>query len=158
MVNLPIELTEVMAPLFVSVPFEHSMPDLLPHSTAGIEALKLAEAIDPLLPSDELRAGLWLYVDELDRSHRVSQSIESHAGAYWHGIMHRREGDFSNAKYWFRRSGSMDLRIDGFDAIRFVDRVAAARGHDLSDLLELQRSEWSAMFSRCAELALEGRS
>jgi hypothetical protein len=48
-------------------------------------------------------AGLWLLAGELDRSHTLSQSIETAVGAYWHGIMHRREGDFWNSKYWFRR-------------------------------------------------------
>src|SRR5207302_2029669 len=50
-------------------------------------------------------AGLWLYHDFLDESHQRSQSISSAEGSYWHGIMHRREPDFSNAAYWFRRVG-----------------------------------------------------
>ena len=50
-------------------------------------------------------AGLWLRHDFLDESHHVSQSIENPSGSYWHGIMHRREGDFENAKYWFRHVG-----------------------------------------------------
>ena len=50
-------------------------------------------------------AGLWLLAGELDRSHELSQGIESATGSYWHGIMHRREGDFWNSKYWFRRVG-----------------------------------------------------
>ncbi len=49
-------------------------------------------------------AGLWLYHGFLDESHALSQGIPSAAGSYWHGIMHRREGDFSNAKYWFRQA------------------------------------------------------
>jgi hypothetical protein len=50
-------------------------------------------------------AGLWLMHDFLDESHKISQSIEDPNGSYWHAILHRREGDFSNAKYWFRRVG-----------------------------------------------------
>src|SRR5437868_2895832 len=41
-------------------------------------------------------AGLWLYHDYLDESHRISQEIETQTGSYWHGLMHRREPDFSN--------------------------------------------------------------
>ncbi len=48
-------------------------------------------------------AGLWLLHDFLDESHAISQQIPTSTGSYWHAIMHRREGDFSNAKYWFRR-------------------------------------------------------
>lgn len=52
-----------------------------------------------------LEAALWLLAGELDRSHTLSQSFENSDGSYWHGIMHRREGDFWNSKYWFRRVG-----------------------------------------------------
>lgn len=51
-------------------------------------------------------AALWLLAGELERSHEVSQTIETDEGSYWHGIMHRREGDFWNAKYWFRKVGN----------------------------------------------------
>lgn len=49
-------------------------------------------------------AGLWLLAGELDLSHELSQSIETATGSYWHGIMHRREGDSWNSKYWYRRA------------------------------------------------------
>ena len=48
-------------------------------------------------------AGLWLLYDFLDESHTISQSLDTLEGSYWHGIMHRREPDYENAKYWFRR-------------------------------------------------------
>ena len=50
-------------------------------------------------------AGLWLLAGELDWSHSISQGYDSAEGSFWHGIMHRREGDFGNSKYWFRRVG-----------------------------------------------------
>src|SRR5262249_17861194 len=50
-------------------------------------------------------AGVWLYYDFLDESHTISQGIEPTTGSYWHGIMHRREPDPSNAAYWFRCVG-----------------------------------------------------
>jgi hypothetical protein len=71
--------------------------------------LEQAFAPHPVRDSDMARAclaGLWLYHDHLDESHRVSQEIETQTGSYWHGVMHRREPDFSNAKYWFRRVGN----------------------------------------------------
>jgi hypothetical protein len=60
-----------------------------------------------------LRAGLTLIHDDLNGSHELSQSIEGMGnpllGDYWHAIMHRREPDYFNAKYWFRRLGRHPL-------------------------------------------------
>jgi hypothetical protein len=58
-------------------------------------------------------SAVWLLHDFLDESHTISQGIDTASGSFWHGILHRREGDFSNAKYWFRRVG----RHDVFDAL-----------------------------------------
>ncbi|MBD2848461.1 hypothetical protein IDH44_25040 [Paenibacillus sp. IB182496] len=53
-----------------------------------------------------LKSGLHLWNDSLNASHTLSQDIDDATGSYWHGIMHRMEGDYSNAKYWFRRAGA----------------------------------------------------
>lgn len=52
---------------------------------------------------DLILAALWLLEGDLDQSHNHSQKWETLNGNYWHAIMHRREKDFSNAKYWYRR-------------------------------------------------------
>jgi hypothetical protein len=60
----------------------------------------------PIVDKDAARcclAGLWLWHDYLDESHVISQEVHTVEGSYWHGIMHRREPDYGNAKYWFRR-------------------------------------------------------
>jgi hypothetical protein len=40
-----------------------------------------------------------------DGAHRVAQDIESADGAWIHAYLHRKEGDASNAAYWYRRAG-----------------------------------------------------
>ena len=53
-----------------------------------------------------LRAGLLLLNDFFDESHSCSQSMEGQQNAdYWHAILHRREPDYGNAKYWFHHVG-----------------------------------------------------
>ena len=52
------------------------------------------------------RAGLLLWNDDLARAHALIQDLPDSTASFWHAIMHRREGDFSNAKYWWRRTGN----------------------------------------------------
>lgn len=79
--------------------------------SSALASLRIRDALPGVSSSVEataLHAGLWQTNDWLDESHQCSQSIEGDGegnGDYWHAIMHRREPDPSNSKYWFRRVG-----------------------------------------------------
>lgn len=76
-----------------------------------------------------LEAGLFQIHSDLDGSHEIAQSIEGqgkHNGDYWHAIMHRREPDYGNSQYWFRRVG----RHPVFDPLAREAAAVAGRFHD----------------------------
>ncbi|MBL9173988.1 MAG: hypothetical protein JNL10_10680 [Verrucomicrobiales bacterium] len=50
-----------------------------------------------------LRAAALLYHDHHDPAHDIVQDLSDADGALIHAILHRREPDYWNAKYWFRR-------------------------------------------------------
>jgi hypothetical protein len=56
---------------------------------------------------DALVAVWALHQDCLDAAHEISQEMKSDLGSYIHGIVHRREPDYSNARYWFRQVGEL---------------------------------------------------
>ncbi len=113
-----------------------------------------------------VHAGLYLYLSALDESHSISQTVPTASGSFWHGVMHRREPDYANAKYWFRRAGDhpvlseLERRTGAvWDPFAFVDRCAAAeRGSsgERETLIALQRLEWQALFAHCYRRAVGG--
>jgi hypothetical protein len=64
----------------------------------------LALATPPTGISAELQA-LWYEAKaEWGKAHALVQDLESDAAAWVHAYLHRREGDLSNAGYWYRRA------------------------------------------------------
>jgi hypothetical protein len=153
MLTLPEPIAQACAPLFEALPLEKAMGRLVGDHSHHTELVEDVLADPALANRPELAAGLWLYVDNLDRSHTVSQSINDNTGAYWHGIMHRREGDFSNSHYWLRRAAGHPLLQSRpeLDPDALIDDVAAAKGSDVPELVEKQREEWKALFEWCGK-------
>ena len=135
---LPLPLVELGA--LVSV--ENAMRNLVVpmRSDASSETLGVIEAMD-LSPVFEALA--WLYLDDLERAHEICQAMPDTVGANLHAIVHRREGDFSNALYWYRRAGLAEGEGASLTrAIEAGDRSEAA--------VERQRAEWSALAAHLA--------
>jgi hypothetical protein len=144
-------ITPELEALFAELPLERAMPDLVPGASASKEARRLATAAAASVSDPALRAGIWLFVDDLEASHTISQRIADPTGAYWHAIMHRREGDFSNSKYWLRQTARHPVMDGlGFDPVGFVDEVAARFRENPADLVDQQRREWRALFTWCS--------
>lgn len=84
-------------------------------------------------------AGLLLFADCLAESHHISQSIASSTGSYWHAIMHRREPDYSNARYWFNRVGQHEAFSKVYtESLHALDQLETAE----SDKLKAQIGAW----------------
>jgi len=122
---------------------------LVPSGAGNATARDLLESTQPadlitgqLVRADDARAmlsGLWLYFDWLDRSHTISQALENPTGSFWHAIMHRREGDFSNSKYWYARCKDHPvLPALGANAQRLVNNMPADKS-----LLRLIMPAWN---------------
>ncbi|MEK6237193.1 MAG: hypothetical protein N2C14_20990 [Planctomycetales bacterium] len=104
-------------------------------------------------------SGLWLYHDFLDDSHRISQGIQTSTGSYWHGIMHRREGEFSNSKYWFRQTGAHPVFEQlGPDAAEIASEEAFQASGAEAGFLRSQ-AEWDPFaFVDLCEQCVRGQS
>lgn len=165
---------------------------LVPRGPGSKQAFALLASLSPetVLKSRPRRndmaagalAGLWLWHDCLDESHRLAQEIHTPTGSFWHAIIHRREGDFWNSKYWLNRCAGhpalsgitraatavihnapadkrlLRLTLGDWDAPGFVDLVEAIH-HNPDDpsyaaIVEMQRAEWRGLFEYCLKEAL----
>ena len=155
------------------------LPGLGPEVRSSAQtSAALGQAVDALglggAAAGLAKAAALLWHDHLDESHTVSQDIGSTDGSFLHGIMHRREPDYSNAKYWFHRVGDhpcfpalasaatdyLDAAGDEalakrlvpgghWDSFAFVDAVEAAVHYgnpgEIESLQHVQRIEFETL-------------
>jgi len=124
------------------------------------------------------QSGLFVYLSCMEQAHAIAQEIRTPAGSYWHGIVHRMEPDFPNARYWFRqvheheifpalREAGIEIAGDPmpefkvkpkWDAGRFIDHCQGVHkkpNADLDPILqEIQLAEWQLLFDYCCRKAL----
>ena len=115
-----------------------------------------------------VRGALLNAVDALDDAHRIFQDDASDLGSYWHGVIHRREGDFDNARYWFRRAGRLPIsdrmhaaaaqisanmaKQSSWDAYLLTGLCEQAKFGDteaIPECVRLQRVEFDEVFAYC---------
>lgn len=116
--------------------------NVLPEAALNSEVSKLFKSATSPPETQELVRGLvLLWHDHLDAAHGIAQGIENADGSFLHGIVHRREPDYGNAKYWFRHTG----RHGSFPEIarRVMDLSALKTNRDLSTKLA-PNGEWDA--------------
>ena len=58
-----------------------------------------------------LAALWWDAKGDWGKAHDSAQQDEGPAGAWVHAYLHRKEGDLSNAGYWYRRAGKPQARM-----------------------------------------------
>ena len=122
-------MTSAIEALFQGVPAPLIDASTDPEILALVHA-----AVDSVPNHPTAQAGLWLYIGDWERAHDICQ-IDEAATAGWHAVIHRREGDFSNALYWHRRARTDDS---------LTRRLAAG---DVTDFETEQQQEWRDLWA-----------
>jgi len=139
--------------------------DRLPLSPLGpgIPREEFRSALAELRLPAVCMAGLWLRCDFLHESHEISQELHTADGSFWHAIMHRREPDAFNSKYWWRRVGShpvlkmlheqatsLGYKFTTPEAfVDFCERVRGRGNNDEALAIRVQNLEWELLFDSC---------
>ena len=140
--------------------------------SAGVTAtLKKTDSAELVAPrkvhsgahAELIKAALFLWNDEFDLAHEAAQEAENHDGSYWHAILHRREPDYSNARYWYDRAGDhpvfgeMQTCFTGWSPASFVAGCQREKSAEkIKPLLAMQVKEFELLFDHTFQLAIGG--
>ncbi|KIJ38922.1 hypothetical protein M422DRAFT_32986 [Sphaerobolus stellatus SS14] len=131
------------------------LPSLAP---PGVYSSDTASAIEGLDVGKGVKAALHLLNDDINRCHNIAQSNEGvPTFDYLHAVLHRREQDCWNSKWWFNRISHPLIKELYRDMTpqKFVDEVEkAVRTQDKAKLEILAERQMQEMV-KLAEYAME---
>jgi hypothetical protein len=131
--------------------------------------------------AEAVKAGLCMAFDAWEEAHVIAQDLDTVEGSYWHGIVHRREPDAGNAKYWFRQVGQHPVfeqlgseetrealasttafdfivQLGSWEANRFIDLCmeceTGQRPELKAELQMLQMKELELLLTHCIQSAI----
>jgi hypothetical protein len=87
---------------------------------------ELRAEINALEMSPLMKGTLHLLNDDLDAAHQIVQEANTPDANYLHALVHRREGDLSNARYWLRTMsghavwGALRQDYPDWDPLKFL--------------------------------------
>jgi len=134
---------------------------LLPLQPKSSWSEELDKAIQSQNVKEIIKSALYLWNDNIHQAHLIAQQINNADGSLCHAILHRREGDFSNSKYWLRHSGNhpafkpIQKTHPGWDPYQFVDQCEDAIENQnknvIKNLETIQYSEINSVINHLLE-------
>lgn len=149
---------ETIKPIVEKLKNRIPLPPLEPKKIWDPELSKTINGFDI---KESTRAALLLWNDDLEGAHLLAQQVHNSTGSLIHGIMHRRQPDYSNSKYWFRRVGSHPIFINliqefsGWEPLEFIDRCQQASLNKDSKALEALQAVQARELELIAHYCLE---
>ena len=120
-------------------------------------------------------AGLLMAEDYIWEAHEIVQDFSQQEASWWHAFMHRMEGDYGNAGYWYRRVGhceyftSLQEKVaelslstkaadvqswSSWDSFQFNDLISGSTGEYRQELHEIHRLECLLLLEICYSKAM----
>jgi hypothetical protein len=161
-VNLPVMAASGVNQ-FLELLATPDLPDLGPGPRPGVQAEgSLKEKLQSLLTKSNLppqnqqliTSLVLLWHDHAEPAHVIAQEIENADGSFVHGIVHRREPDYWNSKYWFRKVG----RHPAYGPLAQRASSLLESNKPLREVL-VHEGEWDAMgfIDACEHAAKKGK-
>lgn len=102
--SLPVEIKKFIDESPISLVADKGGPLSIPEINKFYES-----EIEPKVTNKKygelLLGGLLMAQDYIWEAHEIVQDYPETEASWWHAFMHRMEGDYGNAGYWYRRVG-----------------------------------------------------